>query len=98
MSKKHLLKQTGITTDDKPVFGGAYKFYETHGLPLSAILQCFVEKDWMIDWIDFYQAALSAGMEHARIISKLEEAVSDSFGKVFCQEVISRLDKLFKQD
>lgn len=95
MSKKELLFQTGITQNGKPVYGGVFKFYETHGLPLGEILQCFMERDWMVDWIDFHQAAISAGMEHERILSKLEESISDSFGKEFCQHVISTLDQLF---
>jgi alanyl-tRNA synthetase len=93
--KNHLLEQTGTTTDGKPVFSKVYKFYETHGLPLSVILQGFADKGWMVDWLDFYQAALSGGMKHDRILSKLEEAISDSYGKEFCQHVISTLDNLF---
>jgi hypothetical protein len=35
-------------------------------------------------------------MEHERIISKLEEAISDSFGKEFSDRVILTLNKIFK--
>jgi|SRR5579885_1371433 len=89
------LVQTGVTSDNKPVYSGVYKFYETHGLPLDVILTTFIEKGWVPDWIDFYKSALSAGMEHSRIISKLEEAVSDSYGKEWCDVVILRLNQIF---
>jgi len=90
------LIQTGITQDtNKPVFGGIYKFYETHGLPLDVILHVFVDKGWIPDWIDFYKDARKAGMAHDRILSKLEEAISDSFGKEWSDGVILRLNQIF---
>lgn len=93
---KKLLTQTAITTDNKPVYGGVYKFYETHGLPLDVIFISFIEKGWMPDWIDYYKSSLAGGMQHSRILSKLEEAISDTFGKEFCDVVISKLDNMFK--
>lgn len=88
---------TGYTTDGKPVYGGVYKFYETHGIPLDIIFNIFIERDWIPDWIDIYKSALSGGMKHDRIISKLEEAISDSYGKEYCDAVISRLDNWLKK-
>lgn len=88
---KSLLKQVAITIDGKIVLAGLYKFYETVGLPLDVILHCFQQKNVIPDWVDFYTSALAAGMEHDRIISKLEEAVSDAYGKQWADEVISRL-------
>jgi hypothetical protein len=95
--QKGLLFQTGVTPDDKRVMGGCFSFYETYGLPLNVIFISFQEKDCIPDWIDFYLTALAAGMEHGRILSKLEEAISDSFGKEFCDVIISRLDKMFSE-
>lgn len=92
-----LFTQTGITADDKPVIAGTYSFYETHGLPLDVIFQGFIEKGWMVDWIDFYKSGALAGMKHERILSKLEEAICDSFGKEFSNEVISRLEQIFNR-
>ena len=92
---KTYLKQTGQTPEGKPVYTGVYRFYETHGLPLDVILGLFNEKDWLPDWIDFYQSARKAGMEHDRILSKLEEAISDSFGKEFSDHVIFTLGNIF---
>jgi len=87
---------TGYTTDGKSVYGGVYKFYETHGIPLDIIFNIFIERDWIPDWIDIYKSASYGGMKHDRIISKLEEAISDSYGKEYCDAVIFRLDNWFK--
>lgn len=95
MRQKQLLKQVSVTTDGKKVFAGLYKFYETVGLPLDVLLHCFQEKNALPDWVDFYISALAAGMDHDRILSKLEEAVSDSFGKEFSDQVIFTLNDLF---
>ncbi len=89
------LIKVGITTDNKPVISGIYKFYETHGLPLDIIFDIFIRKEWVPDWISLYQDALAAGMQHDRILSKLEEAINDSFGKEWAAVVIFRLDNIF---
>jgi len=94
-NNKYPLHQTGITTEDKKVVAGIYSFYETYGLPLNIVLMCFQTKDWVPDWIDLYLSATKAGMKHTRILSMLEEAISDSFGKEWTTEVISRLDHLY---
>jgi hypothetical protein len=94
-NKQHL-KQVVITTDGKRVFTGLYKFYETIGLPLDVLLSCFHAQNIAPDWMDFYKSARQAGMGHDRIISKLEEAISDSFGRECSDQVIFTLDKIFK--
>jgi hypothetical protein len=94
--KKNPLKQVGTTPEGKKVYKGLYKFYETYGLPLDVILTVFQSKDWVPDWIDFYIGAIAAGMEHDRIISKLEADISDSFGKIHADAVILRLNEIFK--
>lgn len=94
--KKNLpLKQIGTTPEGKKVYKGVYKFYETYGLPLDVIFTTFQRKGWVPDWIDFYIGAIAAGMEHDRIISKLEADISDSYGKEWCDAVILRLNKTF---
>ena|SRR5579885_1614453 len=89
------LSQTGITPEGKRVMNGVYKYYETHGLPLDVLFTVFIRKDWIPDWISFYQEARAAGMEHSRILSKLEEAISDSFGKEWSDLVILKLNQIF---
>lgn len=90
------LKQTGITTDDKPVISGCFRLSETEGLPLEIIFDYFAKNDVMPNWIDTYKECLTAGMKHKRILSMLGEAIYESFGKEFRDVVISRLDLLFK--
>lgn len=86
----------GETTDGKEVVDGIWKTFETHGLPLDIILTLCIRKNWVPDWITLYKQMKNSGMEHGRILSKLEEAVSDSFGKEFCDVVLSRLEQIFK--
>lgn len=93
--KKLYLKKSGETTDGKSIYSGCYRLCETHGVPLDTLFTCLMEKNALPDWIDFYQSALVAGMEHDRILSKLEEAVSDSYGKELADHVIFTLGKIF---
>lgn len=95
MSHKILITQIGETTDNKTVVAGVWAFYETHGLPLDVILSLCIQKNWMPCWTSLYKDMLSAGMKHGRILSKLEESISDSYGKAFCDVVISRLNNIF---
>ena len=85
----------GETTDGKDVIDGVWKTYETHGLPLNIILDLCIRKNWVPDWISLYKQMRYSGMQHSRILSKLVEAINDSFGKEFCDVVISRLDQIF---
>ena len=92
------LIQTGITTDGKMVLDGIWYAFETYGLPLDIIISICKERDAIPDWILLYQQMKKSGMKHDRIISKLEESISDSFfGKEFCNVVVSRLDEIFGQ-
>lgn len=93
--KKPLLLLSG-ESEDKTIINNVFHFYETHGLPLDVIFICLMERNIVPNWINFYQAAIKAGMKHSRIISKLDEAISDSFGKEISDVVISRLDSIFK--
>lgn len=95
---KNYIVIIGETTDGKKVVDGIWKTFETHGLPLDIIFTLCIRKEWMPDWIELYKQMRHSGMEHSRITSKLEEAINDSFGKDFCDVVISRLDQIFKPD
>src|ERR1700723_1546697 len=96
MSKKNnsIITQIG-TSNDTVIVGGIWKMYETHGLPLDAIFILCMEKNWIPCWLTLYNDMLASGMKHGRIISKLEESISDSFGKQFCDVVIVRLNNTF---
>ena len=96
MKKVSYLKKVGVTTDGKPVMAGLFRLAETEGLPLDMIFNWCKDHNIIPSWIDTYQECLSAGMKHERILSKLDEAIVDSFGKDFRDVVISTLDKKFK--
>lgn len=96
MSKKsEIIYQIGLA-DNKIIVGGIWKMFETHGLPLDTIFSLCLQRDWIPCWITLYKDMLASGMKHDRIISKFEESISDSFGKAFGDEVIFRLNKIFK--
>lgn len=96
MSKKdNFINIVGETADGKGVVDGIWKMFETHGLPMDIIFSLCIEKNWVPDWILLYKQMKKSGMEHDRILSKLEEAINDSFGKEFSSVVISRLNKIF---
>ena len=95
MSKKNeIIFQIGIA-EDKSIVAGIWKMFETHGLPLDTIFTLCIQKNWIPCWTTLYKDMVASGMKHDRIISKLEEAISDSFGKAFCDVVIFRLNNIF---
>lgn len=98
MSNENYIIQTGITVDNKKVVSGIWKTFETHGIPLDIIFTICMRKESVPDWIALYHDMKLSGMKHARILSKLEEAVADSFGKHWSDIVISRLDNKFKDN
>lgn len=93
---KTILSQSGVTSDNKKVISGIYKIFESHGIPLDIIFSILKEKNVIPDWIDFYRSARKVGMSHDRIISKLEEAINDSYGKEFGIQVIYNLNLIFR--
>jgi hypothetical protein len=86
----------GETTDGKTLVDGIWEMYETYGLPLDIIFDVLIQKQSVPDWIVLYKQMLKSGMQHSRIISKLDEAIADSYGKEFRDVVISKLDQIFK--
>jgi hypothetical protein len=97
MSKNNIIFQIGLTSDNKKVVNGIWKTFETHGLPLDSIFIACINNNSVPDWILLYKQMRKSGMAHGRIISKLDESISDSFGKQFGDEVISRLGEIFGQ-
>src|SRR5229473_1571502 len=96
MSKKNsILNEAGITTEGKLVYKGVYRFFETNGVPLDVLFECIDKKDGVVSWVDFYKEAKYAGMEHDRILSKLEEAICDIWGKDFFKVVEGGLNSIF---
>lgn len=87
----------GYTESNETVIGGVWKIYETYGLPLDIIFDICLRRKWIPGWINLYEDMRNSGMEHGRILSKLEEAINDSFGKDYSAVVISRLSEIYKQ-
>ena len=87
----------GQTEEGIPIYGGVFHFYETEGVPLDTLFECIKRKNAIVSWVDFYKEALLAGMEHSRILSKLEEAVCDVWGKDFYSVVEDRLNIIFSK-
>jgi hypothetical protein len=95
---KDMFVQVGQTTDGKAVCKGIFKFYETNGIPLDVLFDLLDKQDIMISWCDFYIEAISAGMEHNRIISKLEEPICDVWGKKFFDVVKENLERFINSN
>lgn len=93
---KTIIFQSGVTSDNKKVISGIYKMFESHGIPLDVIFSLLKERNIIPDWINLYRDCRRSGMGHDRIISKLEEAINDSYGKEFGIQVIYNLNLIFK--
>lgn len=91
-----MFKVNGKTTDGTLVVAGVFRCYETTGLPIDVILECLRQKNMVPDWLTFYVEALRAGMKHERIVSKLDSAISDIYGKNFKDVVIERIELVAK--
>lgn len=87
--------QVGITTDNKKVLAGIHAIYETDGLPLNMIFNFFIENNLIPSWTHLYEDFKKSGMKHNRIISKIEEGVSDSYGSEWLKLVIPELEKRY---
>jgi alanyl-tRNA synthetase len=81
----------GKTTDGKLVVDGIWKCFETFGLPFDVLFEVCLRKGWVPDWTVLRDQMVRSGMDKERVLSKLNEAISDTFGKAFCDEVVRRL-------
>jgi hypothetical protein len=86
------LKVVGKTEDGRLVVSGVFRYYETIGIPLDVLFDCLRQKRFIPDWLSFYAEAIRAGMQHDRILAKLEPALSDAFGGEFRDRVIKTLE------
>jgi alanyl-tRNA synthetase len=86
-----VLTRVGQTAEGKTVYARVYKFFETHGMPLDTLLGILREKNVIPCWVSFHREARAAGMKHERILSKLDEALSDVYGPEFRDHVIEML-------
>ena len=89
-----MFKVVGKTLDGRLVVSGVYRFYETHGMPLDVVFQILQDKQMLPCWISFHREAMAAGMQHDRLIAKLDPALSDSYGSGFRDYVVRGLERL----
>jgi hypothetical protein len=90
-----LIRQVGATTDGKPVVAGVFSECETTGLPLDVLLELMRDRGYVPDWPALYQEARAAGMKHERVLSRLGEAIGDTYGVEMRDVVLSRLGRLY---
>lgn len=90
-----MLKIVGKTPDGRLVVRGVFRFYETEGVPLEVLFDFLNGRRMIPDWIAYVEEATGAGMAASRVLSALNEAIFDSFGKAVRDEVLGRLRKRF---
>jgi hypothetical protein len=88
-----MLKIIGRTVDDKLVLAEVYKFYSSTGLPLEMIFDVLQAQRAVPCWMTFVKEAQEAGMEYSRILSRLDEALVDSYGPQFRDTVFKELNR-----
>lgn len=88
------MRQTGETTEGKPVYAGVFPLVGTHGIPLELILDRFKETDRVMDWPQYVADALKDGHKPRTIKGRILAAVGDVYGASYRQQVEERLSKL----
>ena len=89
--KKNPIRVVGKTTDGKFVVDGVWKSFETFGLPFDVLFEVCLRRNWIPDWTLLIDQMIKSGMDKDRALSKLSEAISDTFGKNFNDEIVKRL-------
>ena len=84
--------KTGVTEDGKSVVSGAFNVVDTHGIPLSIVLDYFETNNMVIDWINFYESACSRNWKTKTIFQRIVEALRDTNkDKQYIDRVVSSL-------
>lgn len=78
--KKPSLEVVGKTDCDREVFSGVFKLIDTHGLPLTIILDILEQQNKAISIAHFYEEAIKAGWKESTIDAKVFESVLDVHG------------------
>ena len=90
--KIKILTPLGQTKDGQIVYGGVFKFYDTIGVPLSVMLASLQDRGMIPCLLSFARDAMEAGWKKQTVLSRLEEAVIDTYGRDHWAEVKTRLD------
>lgn len=91
-----MLKVIGKTTDGKLVLSEVYKYYASVGLPLDSLFEGLRQRNAIPSWIHFYNDARQAGIKHSRILSMLDEPLTDVYGVEIKKFIIERIDYLYR--
>lgn len=70
---------------------GIEKFMDSFGLPLDFILYELKTENCLVDWVDFIEFSISNNWKISQTLSKIEEAVTEVYGKKYSVEIIKRL-------
>ena len=85
------LFQVGSTPEGRSVIRGAFKYVNEHGIPLDVLLSVLEKNNSVIDWSDFLEEAVSTGWNLNTIVTRVTEAVSDSYDRDSGDEIIKRI-------
>ena len=80
----------------KSIVCGLFKLFDTTGIPLYVVFEGCKQHDWIPSWIHFYHEASDVGWKHKTITNRLRSGMEDVYEKEFINNVIDRLDKIFK--
>jgi alanyl-tRNA synthetase len=88
---------SGKTEDNKNVISGVFKFYDTVGLPLPDVLNYLKDNNLVCDWEDFINTAKKSGWKKSTLISRVKEAIQDSYNdwNEFNEKFIKLVDHIY---
>lgn len=89
--RHHILDCSGRTVENQLVVSGISKFIDTHGLPLTNILEELKSKELTVDWVDYLNYSLILGCNLSNTVHKIEESVREVYGKKYTQEFMPKI-------
>ena len=95
--KNEQLPVIGKTEDGKPVVGGVFEMFDTHGLPFTVIFMLCDKLGVIPCWLTLYNVADAHGWSHDTIMKRLTEAIQDVYPMEWGKVVIQRLDDYGKK-
>jgi len=73
------------------VVGNVFLLCESRGLPLEFIIDSLKDEGFVISWVDFYEDSLNALWSPETTLSKIQNALNETYGKEYSNDVILRL-------
>lgn len=86
-----MLHQSGVTEAGTKIIAGCFRLVDEQGLPLEELVFVLRERDYMMDWLDFYDDAMRHGWRRDRTFLRMASAVGDAYGPAFQAEWESRM-------